>query len=143
MDNVDHNFTIIQHLLDTGSLMIFKPVIILTASIIECILYDFLTRIQEHSYEKVENLSENRGKSGYVRKWVISILKQSCSPYDIGISPNFHRKSVYPTIASCSVDLISSLLTLNSGLSLDLNKLSGRCSKSRTYSPKRLICSVI
>lgn len=59
MDNVDHNFTIIQHILNTNSLMVFKPVIVLTASIIECILYDFLTRIQEHSREKIVNLSTN------------------------------------------------------------------------------------
>ena len=30
----------------------------LTVSILECVLYDFLTRVQEHSNEKIANLSD-------------------------------------------------------------------------------------
>ena len=60
MDNVNYNFKIIEYLISssTQNPLLIKPIIILLVSIIECILYDFLCRVQEHKQEKISNISE-------------------------------------------------------------------------------------
>lgn len=63
MDNVNYNFEIINSLINSACKCThnkshhYKPIFILMMSIIECVLYDFLCRVQEHRYEGV-NLGE-------------------------------------------------------------------------------------
>lgn len=63
MDNVVYNFDIITTLIDDASNSKnphhhYKPLIILMMGIIECTLFDFLTRTKEIRYEKI-NLTED------------------------------------------------------------------------------------
>lgn len=63
MDNVNYNFGIVEKLYtvkkQNGSNSFFnKPIIIAILSIIECILYDFVRRVNEHSNEKIPNLDD-------------------------------------------------------------------------------------
>lgn len=67
-DNVEYNFAIVENLIhaclsdilveDNQRKYFFKPIIIITTSIIECILYDFLIKIQQHHYERVPKLTQ-------------------------------------------------------------------------------------
>jgi len=63
-DNVVYNFSIIETLISDAidnpesSNFYYKPVFITIMAIIECIIYDLLVRIQEHTKEKV-HLNEN------------------------------------------------------------------------------------
>lgn len=63
MDNVVYNYRIIENLVLNNSELIVKPVVILTISMIECILYDFLTRVKQHVNEKVSGLTDDEVKS--------------------------------------------------------------------------------
>jgi len=64
MDNTVYNLEILSylyHLRGKASSvqlksLLNKPIIIFTISIVECVLYDFMTRIQQHSNEKIPNL---------------------------------------------------------------------------------------
>lgn len=66
MDNVNYNFEMLNMLIQAGNLKeleenrkyLYKPIFITIVSIIECILYDFLLKIQEHRYEKIPSLTE-------------------------------------------------------------------------------------
>ncbi len=61
-DNVNYNFEITQRLIENAikskdKKYYYKPIYLLLAAIIECTLYDFLKKINEHRYEQVPNLS--------------------------------------------------------------------------------------
>jgi len=65
-DNILYNLNILNELYDskrrsTNNKKLFynKPIILILAAIIECILEDFIWRIKEHTHEKIPNLSEN------------------------------------------------------------------------------------
>jgi len=69
MDNVNYNFDLAKHLIlasisykpdddDYQREYFYKPAIIIMISIVECILYDFLIKIQTHTYEGVPNLTQ-------------------------------------------------------------------------------------
>ena len=60
-NNVVYNFGIISTLINSvqssqNKAHFYKPIFIIMMGIIECVLYDFLCRVQEHRYEEV-NLS--------------------------------------------------------------------------------------
>lgn len=67
MDNVNYNFRIVEHLCcakKTSQILIFnKPIIVIIISIIECILYDFLRRINQHTQEIIPGLDLNDTKT--------------------------------------------------------------------------------
>lgn len=61
MDNVNYNFEILCALYDAKRMAgndakFNKPIIVTIVSIIECMLFDFVDRIQGHVYDKVPNL---------------------------------------------------------------------------------------
>jgi len=63
MDNTNYNFSIVEKLCEAkrrneNGPLFNKPIIILLVSIIECILYDFIKRINEYSGEIIPNLEE-------------------------------------------------------------------------------------
>lgn len=65
MDNINYNFKIVETCLVTYSSFtphedkkyFYKPIFLTLAGIIECILYDFLCRTQEHKNEKIRTIS--------------------------------------------------------------------------------------
>jgi hypothetical protein len=64
MDNVNYNFQIIEHLYaakkvnyDYGHFN--KPIIILIMAIIECSLYDFIKRINQHRNDSFPNITQS------------------------------------------------------------------------------------
>ncbi|MFI4957388.1 MAG: hypothetical protein ACHQAX_09310 [Gammaproteobacteria bacterium] len=63
-DNVEYNFEIILSLTSLCSSdrqkshLLFKPICIMIASILECTMYDFLTRVQGHTKEKIPLLDD-------------------------------------------------------------------------------------
>lgn len=63
MDNVNYNFRIVELLYTekkkNDNPLFIKPIIIILISIIECMLYDFIIRIQTHSADKIPNLEQN------------------------------------------------------------------------------------
>ncbi|KTD13985.1 Uncharacterised protein [Legionella israelensis] len=68
MDNVNYNFKIIEKLVNsaiegTDKRYYCKPIYLLLAAIIECTLYDFLKKINEHRYEQVPNLTKKEVKA--------------------------------------------------------------------------------
>jgi len=63
MDNAVYNYRIIESLVLSNSDLMVKPIVILTISIVECILYDFLTRVQQHVNEKVVSLTDDEIES--------------------------------------------------------------------------------
>lgn len=62
MDNANYNFSIAETLFEiknkNHSLQLNKPITLLLVSIIECILYDFIQRIQGHVHEAIPNIDE-------------------------------------------------------------------------------------
>ena len=61
MDNVNYNFEIVEILYKSkkqnGNNNYFnKPIILIIISMIECILYDFVRRVNEHSNEIIPNI---------------------------------------------------------------------------------------
>lgn len=64
-DNVEYNFTIIEILIADISNnhqlhnFYYKPIFITIMAIIECTIYDFLCRIQEHVHEKISLNAED------------------------------------------------------------------------------------
>ncbi len=64
MDNVNYNFKVVENLCKVKKedhLDIFnKPIIIILVSIIECILYDFLRRINQHTNEIIPGLDHKK-----------------------------------------------------------------------------------
>lgn len=65
-DNINYNFKILALLYKTESSisdeskdLLYKPTIIIIASICEAILYDFHVRIRNNTREGVQNLAEN------------------------------------------------------------------------------------
>ncbi len=63
MDNVNYNFTIIEHLYaarETSAAPSYlnKPIVLLLLAIIECALYDFLMRIRQRTSDPLPNLSQ-------------------------------------------------------------------------------------
>lgn len=63
MDNANYNFQIVEILCgakkrNSNNLLFNKPIIVLIVSIIECVLYDFIQRVNEHSAETIPNLEE-------------------------------------------------------------------------------------
>lgn len=73
MDNTNYNFEIIEILYaakkqSNNERRFNKPITLILVSIIECIIYDFVRRVTEHSNEKIPNLdddivSDTRAKS--------------------------------------------------------------------------------
>lgn len=64
MDNVNYNFGISEILYKAkkqngNDNRLNKPIILTTVSIIECIIYDFVRRVNEHKNEKIPNLDDN------------------------------------------------------------------------------------
>ncbi len=62
-DNTDYNFQILETMISAlksspQPKYFYKPIFLIMVSIIECTLYDFFLKIQEHKYEKIPNLSE-------------------------------------------------------------------------------------
>lgn len=62
MDNVNYNFNIAERLINCAlksddKNCFYKPIYLILAAIIECTLYDFLKKINEHRYEQVPNLT--------------------------------------------------------------------------------------
>ena len=62
-DNVDYNFKIIEVMIAnikeaSEPQYYYKPIFLIISGIIECVLYDFLEKIQKHKYEKVPNLNK-------------------------------------------------------------------------------------
>ena len=62
MDNVNYNFKIVELLYakkkETNNLLFIKPITITLISIIECMLYDFIIRVQTHNADKIPNLEQ-------------------------------------------------------------------------------------
>jgi hypothetical protein len=63
MDNVNYNFEITEKLIESAvknkdKQYYYKPIYLLLAAIIECTLYDFLKKINEHRYEQVPTLTQ-------------------------------------------------------------------------------------
>lgn len=63
MDNVNYNFKIVEFLyaskkVNNGSNYFNKSIIILIIAIIECALYDFILRINQHSSDSLPNLPQ-------------------------------------------------------------------------------------
>jgi len=63
MDNVNYNFAIIELLykakkINGNDTRFNKPIIILIMAIIECVLYDFLIRINQHRIDSLPNITE-------------------------------------------------------------------------------------
>ena len=60
MDNTIYNFTVLEKLHEAknniGGNFYNKPIIIIIVSIIECILYDFIRRVTQHTNEKIPGL---------------------------------------------------------------------------------------
>lgn len=63
MDNVNYNFRIMKLLYaekkKNQNPLFIKPIMIILISIIECMLYDFIIRIQTHATDKIPNLEED------------------------------------------------------------------------------------
>jgi hypothetical protein len=62
MDNVNYNFKIVKALFNLRnhhSPELNKPIILLLAAIIECILYDFVRRVTEHRRELIPGIDES------------------------------------------------------------------------------------
>ena len=63
MDNVNYNFRIAELLYaekkKSHNPLFIKPIMIILISIIECMLYDFIIRVQNHSADKIPNLEQN------------------------------------------------------------------------------------
>lgn len=59
MDNVNYNFKIVEILFKLKNSELNKPIILLLAAIIECILYDFVRRVTEHSGETISIIDES------------------------------------------------------------------------------------
>lgn len=64
MDNTVYNLIILNELYKLRKLsfnkgLLIKPIITLNISIIECIVFDFMKRIKEHTQEKIPGLSEH------------------------------------------------------------------------------------
>lgn len=64
MDNVNYNYKILEKLYkarsnDNNSTEFIKPISVIIISIVECVLYDFIERIQDHVNDKIPNLQED------------------------------------------------------------------------------------
>jgi hypothetical protein len=64
MDNVNYNFKIIELLYiekkkNNNNPLFIKPIIIILISIIECMLFDFIIRVQTHRNDKIPNLEQD------------------------------------------------------------------------------------
>jgi hypothetical protein len=64
MDNVNYNFRILEILYSArkqnkNNALLIKPIIIIIISIMECMLYDFIERIQGHTADRIPNLAES------------------------------------------------------------------------------------
>ena len=63
MDNVNYNFRIVELLYaekkKSNNPLFIKPIMITLISIIECMLYDFIIRIQAHSADTIPNLEQD------------------------------------------------------------------------------------
>lgn len=64
MDNVNYNYLILERLYkskhnDDGSSLYIKPILITLVAIVECALYDFIERIQDHVSDTIPNLKED------------------------------------------------------------------------------------
>jgi len=64
MDNVNYNFRIAELLYDakkkeSDNPLFIKPITIILISIIECMLYDFIMRVQTHSADTIPNLGQD------------------------------------------------------------------------------------
>jgi hypothetical protein len=73
MDNVNYNYEILAKLCDakkaaSGSAYFNKPICLQMLSIVECILYDFIRRVSEHSREQIPNLDQNLIKKTKLKK---------------------------------------------------------------------------
>lgn len=63
MDNVNYNFSIVEILykdrkINGDNRLYNKPITVILVSIIECILYDFVQRVTQHSREAIPNMEE-------------------------------------------------------------------------------------
>jgi len=62
MDNVNYNFRIVELLYTekkkSNNPHFIKPIMIILISIIECMLYDFIIRVQTHNADKIPNLEQ-------------------------------------------------------------------------------------
>ncbi|HAT1825575.1 TPA: hypothetical protein JBA24_14390 [Legionella pneumophila] len=68
MDNVNYNYVIAEKLIQIAlnskdQEYFYKPIYLLIAAIIECTLYDFLKKINEHRYEKIPNLTKKEASA--------------------------------------------------------------------------------
>jgi hypothetical protein len=68
MDNVNYNFKIVDKLIESSlnsdeKKLFYKPIYLILSSIIECTLYDFLKKINQHRYEHIPNLGEEEVKA--------------------------------------------------------------------------------
>lgn len=63
MDNVNYNFRILEFLYaekrKSNNPLFIKPITIILISIIECMLYDFIVRVQTHSADIIPNLEQD------------------------------------------------------------------------------------
>jgi len=63
MDNVNYNFRIVELLYTekkkSNNPLFIKPIIIILISIIECMLYDFIIRVQTHNTDEIPNLEQD------------------------------------------------------------------------------------
>lgn len=63
MDNVNYNFRILEILYaakrQNNNNLFIKPIVVIIISIIECMLYDFIERIQIHTADKIPNLAQS------------------------------------------------------------------------------------
>lgn len=63
MDNVNYNWKILIELFALrkgNNSLLNKAIIVITISIIECIIYDFICRIKEHTRERIPNLNDKK-----------------------------------------------------------------------------------
>ncbi len=64
MDNANYNFLVLELICsakkDQGNDILFnKPIILIIMSIVECILFDFIKRVNEHSNEVIPDLNQS------------------------------------------------------------------------------------
>lgn len=79
MDNVVYNFRILEILYiakrQNKNTLFIKPIMIVIISIIECMLYDFIERIQIHTADKIPNLTQ--GIINYIKGKKIDDFEKS------------------------------------------------------------------
>lgn len=81
MDNVNYNFQIIETLFkmkmnSDGNPQLNKPIILILAGIIECILYDFVRRVTEHRKELIPGLDNENIRDGNWLKDEFNLTKK-------------------------------------------------------------------